>query len=651
MAITITTEEMPRRGILQISPSYGRALFTTFSLDATTGWATESNLYPLSYHFFYSYSQTPDITWPLGTIQHDLPVLRGVRLPCGHSITQSFLITVEVCDRMSFCTHTTTEVVVECPSDASVNNWTDALTEFYRVVSVGNSCKGMTILGSFIKSFLAVRYFPTTFKGKLQTLSEELLIKVAHRYRRGLIQAPIITRRMVSELYCVITQSFGQRLSMRMKNELALLRQALIETVRLHLTSNKVLEPNSEEDSYWYFLNKMNENGVIVLPSTITMVKVLVTLESMIAQFNETEKHTQTLSVVLDTLCKRSTAYLSTVAAPSLELAVAALHPECTSKRFELDFDPVKYFVFPPSLIRTSETCLLCCVSYVRYSSDIVMNYMQWLLPLDKVLLSPVILVHFKFNSARGESQTFLSELYFQLNLEQLENQNKIMCYFWKKYPVNLKPCKMMISKMYLQICKCETETDVYIGLFKEGNRNMTTNHLQNYNEQTEKNSDSDALEVQFLLNGTGELSSEDNQTAAETQLYHILPRCLHIDVSRILRVNFLPSSGVVILLFAPDHKEKSNKLLVQKVSNLINEDEATCLKLQLNEKTFGVLQDSLIFRYVPISYLDENSTGNELIYTISGVCAFLVLCLLLIVLKLKNSQRLRLFRIEPGME
>ncbi|XP_022254746.1 uncharacterized protein LOC111088557 [Limulus polyphemus] len=107
--LTFTTAADPFIGTLKVIPSEDSALMTDFTLDASEGWWTSIDRYPLTYQFFY-------VIYGMSThfhIETDISVLTGVArnvtLPCN---TKEVIL--KVCDVNDLCSNATQPVDVQC---------------------------------------------------------------------------------------------------------------------------------------------------------------------------------------------------------------------------------------------------------------------------------------------------------------------------------------------------------------------------------------------------------------------------------------------------------------------------------------------------------------------------------------------------------
>ncbi|XP_022235610.1 uncharacterized protein LOC111083395 [Limulus polyphemus] len=420
----ITTRKVPRPGLLHVTPTSGVALFTKFTLDATRGWAAEESLYPLSYYFSYAFPESPDISWPLGAISHDIPALNDVRLPCG------------------------------------------------------SSCRAMALLGSFIKSLWVTNSFSVAFETELGKLVDVVVIGAAQRFRQ--------------------TQP--------------------------------------------YSTDEVDDQGAPVPSSMIKMVEMVLSIEKLHFEVNrkstereKTNGHLRRMEVLLTTTCKRRSQIPMTVTLPYMDIGIVSVNLVSRYYIYDINSKPIEQLRLPvhPLLTLEDTRCWQQCVSYIKYSINFVRKHMQWLMPLDKILLSPVVFSNIKSCSLNSEQRLASTRLKFPLTPEQSRNYTR--CYSWIEHAVNLKPCETKFVQETI-ICVCDTLANSYMGLFEDDE------HLNNGNVQSITDiSGVVATEVTCVIHPAIDFGSEVHEMF-EASLRHQIARALEINVTRILGLDLLPS-------------------------------------------------------------------------------------------------------------
>ncbi|XP_076346417.1 uncharacterized protein LOC143244868 isoform X2 [Tachypleus tridentatus] len=209
---------------------------------------------------------------------------------------------------------------------------------------------------------------------------------------------------MILEMMCIIQHTEIYYLSTKAIRELIILQHALRQNLRLQLgPTNRPNRSFSDEVTKYYNIDETDEIDVVATLPSLTMLEIMIALEhiklktSNDFELNEIiEDHSQTIQTVLATACKHRTNIVRILMPSFPEITIKILHPIYTHFKFTKDMDPLQFIEMCYTL--ESDVCPHC-VSFVKYSSDFVTKHMQWLMPLNKLLLSSVIFIRFEPNS------------------------------------------------------------------------------------------------------------------------------------------------------------------------------------------------------------------------------------------------------------
>ncbi|XP_076345933.1 uncharacterized protein LOC143244700 [Tachypleus tridentatus] len=135
--LTFTTARAPIGGTFKVRPSIDSALIMDFTLDASEGWWTSINRYPLTYQFFYTTlknvtSYAIELTNSIFT-----GIARNVILPCN---TKDVI--VKVCDAYSLCVNATQPVDARCIELGT----TQGISSLEKLINSGNCLRVWSVV-------------------------------------------------------------------------------------------------------------------------------------------------------------------------------------------------------------------------------------------------------------------------------------------------------------------------------------------------------------------------------------------------------------------------------------------------------------------------------------------------------------------------
>ncbi|XP_076329268.1 uncharacterized protein LOC143235208 [Tachypleus tridentatus] len=623
----ITTRNLLRTGVLHVTPTSGIAVLSKFTVDATIGWGAEESLYPLSYYFTYTYLESPDVSWPLGEIYHDLQCMSDIRLPCGGP-TDTLIVTVSVCDRNYACLDASTKVNIQCPPSVLPPVLSEAFTDIRWFVTTGFFCRAMSIVGSLVRSPLITNDSSISFETELGKLVDNVVIETTRRIRHGFLEAPLIAKSMIQELACVLQHIGNQNLSVRATRHLIHLQRILLERLRLE-TSSKSNNSFSAEETQLYTDYEVDDQVAPVSPSLVKMVEIVLFIEKLHFEVNrkntvreKTNGHFRRMAVLLTTTCRRRAHIPMTVTLPYMDIGIVSIHLFSRKFTYNIMSTPIKVLKLSVRRLLTAEDmrCWQQCISYIKYTANFVTKHMKWLVPLDKSLLSTVVFLHLESCALNCEQKLLTTRLEFPLEPEHSPNYTR--CYSWTEGPINLKPCETTFVQENIR-CSCDTLANSYMGLLK-GNENVKNGDSQNITD----NSGTAATEVTCVIHPTTDFRSEIHELF-ESTLRHQIARAIEIDVRRILSLDLLPKSGILRFLVSPRAKGKTNKILLDKLTKLITRNGSN---LNINGTKYEIVKETMKVRNIPVVVEDIHMDNTAVGYTSSVLATSIISMVVLLV-------------------